>query len=118
MGLMDWARPSRDQMVHAPAGAEDPPPQAAHAQLVNKLGSAGVPAAATIDALRPTGQADISGGQRVEVGVTITPTGGQPYQTTITQSFLPSQMEGLLPGKEIGVKYDPDNPTAALISIW
>jgi hypothetical protein len=50
--------------------------------------------------------------------VTITPTRGQPYQTTIMQSFLPSQLEGLAPGKTISVKYDPDNPAAALISTW
>lgn len=117
MGLMDWARPSRDQWVEGVAGIGDPAQQASQAHLVTRLGDTGVPASAVIDALRPTGQPDIRGGQRVQVRVTIRPTGGPPYQTTIMQSFLPSQMEDLSPGKTIGVKYDPEDPTAALISI-
>lgn len=117
MGLMDWVRPDRERAASTTAGAGDLACQA-HSQLVHKLGAAGVPAAAVIDALRPTDQADIGGGQRVEVGVTITPTGGQPYRTIITQSFLPSQMEGLSPGTTVSVTYDPDEPTAALISAW
>jgi hypothetical protein len=118
MGLLNWARPGKAKVVQAMVGAEDLARQTAYDQLVNKLGAAGIPARAVIDALRPTRQADVRGGQRVEVGVTITPTGAPPYQTTILQSFLPSQMEGLSPGKAIGVKYDPDNPRAALISNW
>jgi hypothetical protein len=92
--------------------------QAAYAQMANKLSQAGVQAPAVIDDLRPTGQSDISGGQMTEVGVTITPNGGVPYQTTIRQTFLPSQLEGLSPGLAIGIKYDPDNPSAALIYSW
>ncbi|HZU60831.1 MAG TPA: hypothetical protein VE983_07675 [Solirubrobacteraceae bacterium] len=99
-------------------GAGDVARPMAQAQLVRKLGASGVPAPAVIDALLPTPQPDIRGGQRVEVRVTITPIGGQPYQATIMQSFLPSQMEDLSPGKTIGVRYDPDEPTAALISTW
>lgn len=118
MGVMGWARPAREQVVEMAAVGGDPVRQAAQARLVHKLGAAGVPAPAVIDALRPTAHADISGGQRIEVGVTITPAAGQPFQTTITQSFLPSQLEALCPGTTIAVKYDPDNPRAALISNW
>jgi hypothetical protein len=119
MGVMDWARPVvREQVVEVAAGAGDPPRQSAQARLVSKLGIAGVPAPAVIDALRPTAHADVSGGQRIEVGVTIIPAAGQPFQTIITQSFLPSQLEALCPGTTIAVKYDPDDPTAALISNW
>ena len=92
--------------------------QAAYAQLVNKVNRTGVQASAMIDALRPTGQTDMGGGQRTEVDVTITPADGAPYQTTVRQSFLPSQLEDLSPGKSIGVKYDPDNPSAAIIYTW
>jgi hypothetical protein len=92
--------------------------QAAYAQLVNKLTRVGVQAPAVIDALRPTGQTDISGGQMTEVDVTITPDDGTPYQTTIRQSFLPSQLEELSPDASIGVKYDPDNPSGAIIYSW
>lgn len=118
MGLIGWARPGRQQLLEPMPGAAEVTGQPADAQLVNRLGARGVPAPAVIDALRPTGQADIRGGQRIEVGVTITPTEGQPYQTTIMQSFLPSQLEGLSPGKTIGVTYDPDNPAVAVISAW
>jgi hypothetical protein len=92
--------------------------QAAYAQLANKLGSSGVSASGVINALRPTGETDMGGGQRTEVDVTITPPDGAAYQTTISQSFLPAQLEGLAPGAAIGVKYDPDNPAAALIYSW
>jgi hypothetical protein len=92
--------------------------QAAYAQLVNKLGQVGVQAPGVIDTLRPTGQTDMGGGQMTEVDVTVTPAGGQPYQATVRQSFLPSQLEGLSQGAAIGVKYDPDNPSAALIYSW
>jgi hypothetical protein len=116
MGFMDWARSTREQIVEPAAQGQTH--QATHARPVNKLGATGEPAPAVIDALRPTGQPDISGGQRVEVRVTVTPVDGLPYQTTIMQSFLPSQMEDLSPGRTIGVTYDPDNPIAAVISTW
>src|SRR5579884_2624039 len=118
MGLMEWARATRARAVEPASSPAEVTGRGAQAQLVNKLGATGVPAPAVIDALRPTGQPDVSGGQRLAVMVTIRPTGGQPYQATIMQSFLPSQMEDLSPGKTIGVRYDPDEPTAALISTW
>ena len=130
MGLLDRVKAAQSQAAGAMAGVGgmgsgmgssmggDMAAQAAYAQLVNKLGRVGVQAPAVIDALRPTGQTDIGGGQVTEVDVTITPGGGTPYQTTVRQSFLPSQLEGLSPGGPIGVKYDPDNPPAALIYTW
>ncbi len=60
----------------------------------------------------------MGGGQKTEVDVTISPTGGSPYDTTVKQSFLPAQLEGLSVGHSITVKYDPDNPSAALIYGW
>ncbi len=92
--------------------------QAAYAQLVNKLGQSGVEAPGVIHSIRPSGQTDISGGQKVEFDVSVKPDGGEPYQTTIKQSMLPAQMEGLSDGKSITVKYDPDSPTSALIYSW
>ena len=50
--------------------------------------------------------------------VTIRPESGEPYQTTIQQSMLPFQMEGISEGMAIVVKYDPDNPTAAIMHSW
>ena len=121
MGLLDRVKSAQSQAAGALAGVGgggDMAAQAAYAQLVNKLGKVGVEAPAVIGALRPTGQTDMGGGQMTEVDVTITPSGGQPYQTTVRQSFLPSQLEGLSLGGAIGVKYDPDNPSGALIYSW
>jgi hypothetical protein len=121
MGLLDRVKAAQSQGTGALAGVGglgDMAGQAAYAQLVNKLGKVGVEAPAVIDTLRPTGQTDMGGGQMTEVDVTITPSGGQPYQTTIRQSFLPSQLEGLSQGASIGIKYDPDNPPGALIYSW
>jgi hypothetical protein len=99
-------------------GGGDMSAQVAHAQLVNKLRDSGVEAPGVIGALRPTGEADLGGGQKTEVDATITRADGQAYQTTITQSFLPAQLETLSAGTSIKVKYDPDNPSAAIIYGW
>lgn len=130
MGLLDRVKAAQSQAAGAMAGVGgmgsgmgstmggDMAGQAAYAQLVNKLGKVGVQAPAVINTLRRTGQTDMGGGQMTEVDVTISPDGGTAYQTTVRQSFLPSQLEGLSPGASIGVKYDPDNPAAALIYTW
>jgi hypothetical protein len=92
--------------------------QAQYAQLAQKLKASGVEAPGTIVSLRDTGERDMGGGQKTEVDVTITPAGGAAYNTTVKQSFLPAQLEGLAPGHAITVKYDPDNQSAALIYGW
>jgi ribosomal protein L11 len=99
-------------------GSGDMAGQAAAAQLANKLGASGVESSGVIEAMRATGETDMGGGHATEVDVTITPPGGPAYETTIKQSFLPAQLEGLAPGSAITVKYDPDNPAAALIYSW
>jgi hypothetical protein len=92
--------------------------QAAAAQLTSKLGAQGIEASGVIRAVRPTGETDMGGGQKTEVDVTIAPDGGSAYDTTVTQSFLPAQLEGLTSGGVITVKCDPDNPSTALIYGW
>ena len=99
-------------------GMGDMQAQAAYAQLANKLGASGVEAPGVIHAIRPSGQTDMSGGQNVDFDVSIRPADGDPYQTTITQSMLPAQLEGISEGAAITVKYDPDSPTSALIYGW
>jgi hypothetical protein len=99
-------------------GMGDMAAQAATAQKMQKLAAAGVEAPGVIHAIRPTGQTDISGGQNVDFDVSIRPAEGDPYQTTITQSMLPAQMESIAEGAAITVKYDPDSPTSALIYGW
>ena len=46
------------------------------------------------------------------------PGNATPYATTIQQVMLPAQMEGLSDGQAVTVKYDPDNPMAALLHSW
>jgi hypothetical protein len=127
MGLLDRVKNAQQQAAGAMAGGGgmggmmgggDMAAQAAAAQLANKLGAQGVEAPGVIKAIRPTGETDMGGGQKTEVDVTIAPDGGSPYDTTITQSFLPAQLTGLEPSAPITVKYDPDNPSAALIYGW
>jgi hypothetical protein len=91
---------------------------ASYAQLTQKLKASGVEAPGTITAIRDTGGRDMGGGQKTEVDVTITPSGGAPYDTTVKQSFLPAQLEGLSVGHAVKVKYDPDNPHMALMYGW
>jgi hypothetical protein len=127
MGLLDRVKNAQAQAAGAMAGAGgvggmtgggDMQAQMAAAQLANKLGAQGVEASGVIRAIRPTGETDMGGGQRTEVDVTIAPEGGSPYDTTVTQSFLAAQLEGLQAGGVVTVKYDPDNPPAALLYGW
>lgn len=127
MGLLDRVKNAQQQAAGAMAGAggagammggADMAGQAAYAQLANKLGAQGVEAPGVIESIRPTGEIDMGGAQKTEIDVTITPAGGPAYETTIAQSFLPAQLEGLAPGAAISVKYDPDDPHAALIYGW
>ena len=92
--------------------------QAAYAQLAQKLHQSGVEAPGVIHAIRPSGQKQLGGGQQVEFDVSIRPAAGDPYQTTISQSMLPAQLEGISEGAAITVKYDPDSPTSAMIYGW
>ena len=100
------------------AGMGDMGAQAAYAQLAQKLHASGVEAPGVVHAIRPTGQTDVGGGQQVEFDVSIRPAEGDPFQTTISQSMLPAQLEGIAEGAAITVKYDPDSPTSALIYGW
>ena len=127
MGLLDRVKNAQQQAAGAMSGAGgmsgmmgggDMAAQAAAAKLTNKLGAQGVQASGVIRGVRPTGETDMGGGQKTEIDVTIAPADASPYETTITQSFLPAQLEGLASGTPVTVKYDPDDPTAALIYGW
>ncbi len=131
MGLFSKVKDAQKQAQAAMAGAQsgggmagmagmggDMSGQAAYAQLAQKLHQSGVEAPGVIHAIRPSGQSEFGGGQKVEFDVSIRPATGDPYQTTINQSMLPAQMEGLSEGKPITVKYDPDAPQMALIYGW
>jgi hypothetical protein len=122
MGLFDKMKDAQAQAAGAMAGQGgmgaatgmgDMGAQAAYAQLAQKLAAPGV-----VHSVKPTGQTDMGGGQQTEFDVSIRPAAGDPFQTTITQSMLPAQLEGIAEGAAITVKYDPDSPTSALIYGW
>jgi hypothetical protein len=92
--------------------------QMEYAQRAQKLHQQGVEAPAVIEGIRPTGQTEIGGSQLVDFDLAVTPGGGQPYRTSISQSMLPAQLEGLSQGATVGIKYDPDDPMKALIYSW
>jgi hypothetical protein len=100
------------------AGMGDMQAQAAYAQLAQKLAKAGVEAPGVVHAIRPTGETEFGGSQKIDFDVSIRPASGDPYQTTIRQSMLPAQLEGITDGQAITVKYDPDAPAMALIYGW
>jgi hypothetical protein len=124
MGFMDKMKQAQQQaaagmqqgggMAGMGMGAD----QVAYAQKAQKIYNQGIDAPAVIHAIRPTGQTDVGGGQMVDFDVSIRPASGEPYQTTISQSMLPAQLEGISEGAAITVKYDPDAPVMALIYGW
>jgi hypothetical protein len=141
MGLFDKVKGAKDQAAEAMAnaaamqqaagaaggvdmsnlagmGGQDMAKMAAYSQKVNKIGQVGVEAPGVIHAIRVAGTPDVSGATWHEFDVSIRPAGGDPYQTTIEQSMLPFQMEGLSEGQAIVAKYDPDVPTEAIIHSW
>jgi hypothetical protein len=128
MGLFDKMKDAQQQaqdaMQQAGGGGGmagvggDMTAQVEYSQRAQKLYAQGVEAPGVVNAIRPSGQTDVGGGQWTEFDVTITPGGGQPYQVTITQSMLPAQLEGIAQGAAITVKYDPDDPSKALIYGW
>lgn len=131
MGLFKDAKQSAQNAMSGGAGAAMPGmpdgmpdmanmkmPDPAYVAKINKIGSSGVEAPGTIKAIRPVGSPDMSGATEHEFDVTITPAGGAAYDTTILQSMLPMQMQGLSEGKAVTVKYDPDKPTDALLHGW
>ena len=91
---------------------------AAEAQKLNKIAQAGVEAPGVIRGIQAAGTPDISGATRHQIRVTIAPDGGAPYEAVIEQAMLPAQMETLSEGLPVTVKYDTDNPSAALLRSW
>ncbi len=129
MGLFDRMKGAQAQAQEAMANAGgmggmsgmagmDMGAQAGEAQKMQKLAQAGVEAPGVIHSITPSGKTEFGGGQKVDFAVSIRPADGDAYQTTITQSMLPAQLEGLSEGQAITVKYDPDAPAMALIYGW
>jgi hypothetical protein len=99
-------------------GGQDMAAMAAYSAKVNKLAQSGVEAPGVIHTITATGTPDVSGATMHAIAVTYRPEGGDPIETTVDQSLLPFQLEGLSEGKQCTVKYDPDNPSAAVLQSW
>ena len=91
---------------------------AAYSAKVNKLAQSGLEAPGVIHMVTATGTPDVSGATMHAIAVTYRPEGADPIETTIEQSLLPFQLEGLAEGKPCTVKYDPDMPTSAVLQSW
>jgi hypothetical protein len=102
----------------AMTGGQDMAAMAAYSQKVNKIAQVGIEAPGVVHTLTANGTPDISGGTMYAVAVTYRPEGADPIETTVDQSFLPFQLETLSEGSAITVKYDPDDPTSAVIHGW
>jgi hypothetical protein len=99
-------------------GGQDMAAMAAYSAKVNKIAQSGVEAPGVIHSLTATGTPDMSGGTMHAIAVTYRPAGGDPVETTIEQSLLPFQLEGLSDGQSCTVKFDPDNASAAILHSW
>jgi hypothetical protein len=131
MGLFDKVKDAQKQAQDAMAnmggmstgqmggmGGGDMAAMAAESQKLNKIAQAGVEAPAVVKGIQAVGGPDVAGATKHHIQVTIAPDGGAPYDTTVEQSMLPAQTEGLSEGMAVTVKYDPDNPAAAIIYSW
>ena len=130
MGLFNKMKDAQAQAAQAQAGAMSAGAgiqmgasggmagQMAYAQLAQKLGQSGVEAQGVVHSITATGNTDMAAARRrSSTSRSSPPSGGEPYQTTITQSMLPAQLEGMSEGAAITVKYDPTIPMA-LIYGW
>jgi hypothetical protein len=122
MGFMDKFKDARGQAADAAGGLKgmmgagaDMAGQARYAALIKRLKEAGVEAPATVVSVGAAGPQQPGGGSYADVEVTITPVGSAPYNATVHQSFLQAQLNGMAAGAPVRVKYDPAEPTAALI---
>ena len=121
MGLFDKAKnaaeQAKDAMTQQTAGVSTGMPSGMQApdmgeamkyrDLTQKLKTSGVEAPAEIKAIR-RGEAEMGGGIKAEVDVSITPAEGAPYDATIKQSILPSWLDTLDAGSKVSIKYDPE----------
>jgi hypothetical protein len=99
-------------------GGQDMAAMAAYSAKVNKIAQSGVEAPGIIHTITATGSPDMSGATMHAIAVTYRPEGADPIEATIEQSLLPFQLEGLSDGQACTVKFDPDNPSAAILHSW
>ena len=99
-------------------GGQDMAALAAYSAKVNKIAQSGLEAPGVIHSITATGTPDVSGATMHAIAITYRPAGADPIEATVEQSLLPFQLEGLSEGLSCTVKYDPDNPSAAILHSW
>ncbi len=77
------------------------------ANRANRLASSGVDAAAHINSMLATGNADGGGSREYEVALTVRPPGKDAYAATTRQYIHPSASFG--EGMDVTVKVDPED---------
>jgi hypothetical protein len=80
--------------------------------------SNGVDAPGVIRAVRQTGGSDLGGGREMAIDVTIEPAGQAPIETQVVQHILPAHIGRLVAGGAVTVRYDPNDPSAAILVDW
>jgi hypothetical protein len=94
----------------------------AEQELIQRIAKDGIEAPATITSMRPTGTTDLSGGRKYEFEVKIQAASGESPTAQVSQHLLPFQLEGLTAAltqsRPITVKYDPADPSKALLVNW
>ena len=108
MGFMDKFKQAGDMMK---AGTS--PAMAEYAQMVNKIGSSGVPCTAVINAVGESGATD---GFNKEFTFEVTVEGiGEPYNAIVVQ-YLSDDMAGeYREGVAFNAKADPDDKTNVIL---
>jgi hypothetical protein len=132
MGLFSKAKEAQQQARDAMAGAggmsglagavkgmgpADMDEKLRYRDKAQKLKASGVEAPGVINTLTP-GEKEFGGSISTVFDVTIAPADGAPYAATIKQAMLESALADLHSGDAITVRYDPDEPTSALIYSW
>jgi hypothetical protein len=86
--------------------------------LSEKIARTGVEAPAVVVAIARGETLPSSGGVTATYQVTIAPSDGAPYPASITQPMMEAAFADISVGDAITVRYDPDEPTAAIIYSW
>ncbi len=123
MGLMDRMKGKmetvtagameRAQAATSTMGVGASPEQIELANRAKKLREQGIERPGQIDVMTATGNTDTPGGTEYNIVLTISPVGGEPYQTTINQYIYPSNP--FTEGESVTVRVDPDDVNVGMI---
>ena len=123
MGLMDRMKGKmegvtagameRAQSAASGMGVGASPEQIALANRAQKLRNEGIERPGHIDSMVATGNTDTPGGTEYDITVTISPVGGEAYQTTFNQYTYPSNP--FTEGEDVTVRVDPDDVNVGML---